>query len=70
MRTFRKKITKISKGYRLKPETHRLIHKIQRSINGDQDEAIMAACLAYFSSMENNNPAYKNSDHQNQRRVI
>jgi hypothetical protein len=48
MRTFRKKINKISKGYRLKPETHRLIHKIQRSINGDQDEAIMAACMAFF----------------------
>lgn len=52
MKTYRKKINKISKGYRLKPETHKLVYKIQRSINGDQDEAIMAACMAFFNSLQ------------------
>jgi len=52
MKTFRKKINKISKGYRLKPETHKLVHRIQRTINGDQDEAITAACLAYFNALQ------------------
>ena len=51
MKTYRKKITKVSKGYRLKPETHKLVNKIQKSINGDRDEAVMAACVAYFSSI-------------------
>ena len=54
----RKKIKKISKGYRLKPETHNLVHKIQEMINGDQDEAIANACRMYYhkiSSRETKN---------------
>ena len=54
MKTYRKKITKVSKGYRLKPETHKLVNKIQKSINGDRDEAVMAACMAYFNSLDSN----------------
>jgi len=38
-------------GYRLKPETHMLVSKIQKSINGDRDEAVAAACAAYFNSL-------------------
>ena len=59
MKTYRKKITKISKGYRLKPETHKLVNKIQKSINGDRDEAVAAACVAYFSSLGSKEQAQK-----------
>jgi len=34
---------KISKGYRLKPSTHRLIKKLQRSLNTTQDKIISMA---------------------------
>jgi hypothetical protein len=51
MKSYRKKINKVSKGYRLKPETHKLVNKIQKSINGDRDEAVAAACAAYFNNL-------------------
>ena len=51
MNTFRKKINKVSKGYRLKPETHNLVYKIQEVINGDQDEAIANACRMYYNKL-------------------
>lgn len=62
MKTYRKKINKVSKGYRLKPETHKLIYKIQRSINGDQDEAIMAACMAFFNALQITNDETNKSE--------
>lgn len=62
MKTYRKKINKVSKGYRLKPETHKLVYKIQRAINGDQDEAIMAACTAFFRTMQMNNEETNKSE--------
>jgi hypothetical protein len=34
---------KISKGYRLKPSTHRLIKKLQHSLNTTQDKIISIA---------------------------
>ena len=34
---------KISKGYRLKPSTHRLIKQVQRSLNITQDKIITMA---------------------------
>ena len=37
MMSFRKKINKISKGYRLKPETHELVNRIQEIINPDKN---------------------------------
>ncbi len=70
MKTFRKKSNKISKGYRLKPETHKLVNMIQRSINGDRDEAVMAACRAYFNSIQLNDSEIKKSSLIHQRRVI
>lgn len=51
MNNFRKKINKVSKGYRLKPETHQIINKIQEVINGDQDEAISNACRMYYNEI-------------------
>ncbi len=51
MNSFRKKLNKISKGYRLKPETHNLVYKIQEIINGDQDEAIANACRMYYNKI-------------------
>ena len=51
MNSFRKKLNKISKGYRLKPETHILVNKIQEIINGDQDEAIANACRMYYNEI-------------------
>ncbi len=59
MNYFRKKINKISKGYRLKPETHNLVYKIQKAINGDQDEAIANACRMYYNELSSKQP--KNS---------
>jgi hypothetical protein len=48
---FKKKSQKISKGYRLKPATHRIIYRIQEVISGDQDEAIAKACRMYYRSL-------------------
>lgn len=62
MKTYRKKINKVSKGYRLKPETHKLVYKIQRSINGDQDEAIMAACMAFFNNLQMGSNEMRNDE--------
>ncbi len=61
MKSYRKKINKVSKGYRLKPETHKLVSKIQKSINGDRDEAVMAACIAYFNMSDLNESDFKGS---------
>ena len=49
---YKKKSVKISKGYRLKPSTHKIIYKIQALINGDQDEAIAKACRKYYTELK------------------
>lgn len=46
---FKKKTTKVSKGYRLKMETHNIIYKLQAAVNADQDEVIAAACKMYYN---------------------
>lgn len=51
MQYFKKKSTKISKGYRLKPSTHKFIFRIQELISGDQDEAIAKACRKYYRDL-------------------
>lgn len=43
-----KKPVKISKGYRLSPQTHRKISKIKKIMNTDSDKAIFSACVYYF----------------------
>jgi hypothetical protein len=54
MRKVKKQQTaKISKGYRLLPETHELIYAIQYQLNCDQDTAVNKACKKYFSYLKN-----------------
>lgn len=45
-----KKAKKISKGYRLKPETHRLIDKIQKMIKSDYDQTLAVLCTEYLKN--------------------
>jgi hypothetical protein len=52
MRYFKKKSEKISKGYRLKPSTHKLIYKIQELISGDQEMAVGNACRKYYRELK------------------
>ncbi len=47
-----KKTKKISKGYRLKPETHRLIDKIQRMIKSDYDQTLSVLCTEYLKNKD------------------
>ena len=49
---------KTARGYRLKPETHSLIVKIQKHLNSDQDKAIALACSMFFNELS------KNKDHK------
>lgn len=46
------KINKVTRGYRLKPKTHRFISMIQKNLNSDQDGAIAAACAAFFAELK------------------
>ncbi|MBZ0203904.1 MAG: hypothetical protein K8I03_12870 [Ignavibacteria bacterium] len=50
-----KKNKTISKGYRLKPETHKLITKIQRSLKISTDEVLNKACSKYFEELNPDN---------------
>jgi hypothetical protein len=52
MNYLKKKVIKISKGYRLKPSTHKVIHKIQELISGDQDMAVGNACRKYYRELK------------------
>ena len=51
MNYLKKKVIKISKGYRLKPSTHKVIHKIQELISGDQEMAVGYACRKYYREL-------------------
>jgi hypothetical protein len=51
MKYLKKKVIKTSKGYRLKPSTHRVIHKIQELISGDQEMAVGNACRKYYREL-------------------
>jgi hypothetical protein len=48
------KSNKKTRGYRLKPETHKLISKIQKMLNSDQDEAIASACNLFYTELIKN----------------
>jgi hypothetical protein len=48
----RKNIT-IAKGYRLKPQTHKLIKKIQKQLKGSQEEIISEALKSYSIKLRN-----------------
>lgn len=45
---------KNTRGYRLKPETHNMIVKIQNLLGTDQDEVIASACNLLFSRLQQN----------------
>ena len=45
---------KISKGYRLKPETHKMIRTISKQVRGDLDYAINSACRKFLDEIELN----------------
>jgi hypothetical protein len=52
MRKKQNNITEASaKGYRLKPETHLLVEKLSRKINGTKDEVISRACKMFDNSV-------------------
>jgi hypothetical protein len=51
---YKKKSVKISKGYRLKPSTHKIIYKIQELISGDQEMAVGCACRKYYRELKKN----------------
>lgn len=42
-----RKNTTVAKGYRLKPQTHKLIKKIQKQLKGSQEEVISEALKHY-----------------------
>jgi len=46
------KSTKISKGYRLKPETHEIINTLQEKLRTDADTIISAACRKFLREIE------------------
>ena len=46
---------KIAKGYRLKPETHKMIRKIQNYVRGDLDYAINSACRKFLNELKQGN---------------
>lgn len=50
-----KKNTTVAKGYRLKPQTHKLIKKIQKKLNGSQEEIISEALKNYSVILKNGN---------------
>lgn len=46
---------KISKGYRLKESTHKMIKRIQNELNSTQDKVISSALRMYFNQLKRNN---------------
>lgn len=50
------KENKIARGYRLKPETHMMIVKIQNILGSDQDEVIASACTMFYNDLKNKDP--------------
>lgn len=54
-KTLNKTNNKISKGYRLKHSTHRMIKKIQVILNNTQDKVISSAIRSYYIQIKKNN---------------
>lgn len=46
---------KIAKGYRLKPETHKIIRKVQNLLRGDIDNAINTVCKKFLKEIKQDN---------------
>ncbi len=47
-----KRVKTVPRGYRLKPETHKLIAKIQRIMNASADEVINTACGKHYEKIK------------------
>ena len=62
---YNKKNITIPKGYRLKPQTHKLIKKIQKQLNGSQEEIISEALKYYHMqiNLKSNNNSSKHEKH-------
>jgi hypothetical protein len=50
-----KRVKTVPRGYRLKPETHKLIARIQKLMNANADEVINTACKKHYESIKNIN---------------
>ncbi len=50
-----REMRKVAKGYRLKPETHKMIRKIQNYVRGDLDYAINSACRKFLKEIKQDN---------------
>lgn len=48
-----KRIKTVPRGYRLKPETHKLIARIQKLMNAKADEVINTACKKHYENIKN-----------------
>ncbi|HEY3251595.1 MAG TPA: hypothetical protein VGK25_10805 [Ignavibacteria bacterium] len=51
----------VAKGYRLKPETHRLIKRLQKEIKGTKEETLSRACNLLQDSIRELNFNKKNN---------
>lgn len=57
------KIKKVSKGYRLRPETHRLVNKIKELTKTDTDTVIYESCRLFLAGLKNGNKHFKILNH-------
>lgn len=46
---------KISKGYRLRPETHKMIKQIQNILNVNTDVVLNEVCSKFLTEIQNTN---------------
>ena len=46
---------KIAKGYRLKPETHKIIKRIQNLLRGDIDYTLSTVCKKFLRETKQHN---------------
>ena len=56
-----RKNTTTAKGYRLKPQTHMLVKKIQKQLNGSQEEILSEALKTYCFILKNDNSKNTNN---------
>jgi len=47
-----KKVKTVPRGYRLKPETHKLIARIQKIMNANAEEVINTACKKHYVDLK------------------
>lgn len=47
----RNKTEGVAKGYRLKPETHKLVAKLQKEIKGTKNDVISRACGIFYEDI-------------------